>query len=145
MWRSLGANHHGHGTPGNSSRQAVRRAGLTQRATSHTFRHSFPSHLLEDGYDIQAVQELSGHKDAKTTMIYTHVLNRRGHGVKSPADTLGCMTVVARRNPVCGIENGVRGVRQHLVRSVRPLFMRVCKNGHAPTRCDVLRDLMQPV
>ncbi|MBI1746124.1 MAG: integron integrase [Acidobacteria bacterium] len=68
--------------------QAVRDAGLTKRASCHTFRHSFATHLLADGYDIRTVQELLGHKDVKTTMIYTHVLNRGGKGVRSPADTL---------------------------------------------------------
>ncbi len=67
---------------------AVRRAGLTKRVTSHTFRHSFATHLLSDGYDIRTVQELLGHKDVRTTMIYTHVLNRGGRGVRSPADGL---------------------------------------------------------
>jgi len=55
-------------------REAVARVGLTKRATCHTFRHSFATHLLEGGYDIRTVQELLGHKDVKTTMIYTHVL-----------------------------------------------------------------------
>jgi len=69
-------------------RNAVMKAGLTKRASSHTFRHSFTTHLLEDGSDIRTVQELLGHSDVKTTMIYTHVLNRGPSGVRSPFDTL---------------------------------------------------------
>jgi integron integrase len=68
--------------------QAARRAGITKRVTCHTFRHAFATHLLADGYDIRTIQELLGHSDVSTTMIYTHVLNRGVRGVTSPADGL---------------------------------------------------------
>ncbi len=94
-------------------REAAKRSGIQKRITTHTFRHSFATQLLRDGYDIRTVQELLGHADVRTTMIYTHVLNRGGMGVRSPLDSIDdlCRTSYADREKLLKSDRRARGPR----------------------------------
>jgi integron integrase len=104
--------------------RAVREAGLAKPASCHTFRHSFATHLLEDGYDIRTVQELLGHRDVRTTMIYTHVLNRGPAGVRSPLDGLAGGGGVRIPKLVAGAVRGYADVARRLTHVGRTRWKR---------------------
>ena len=118
-------------------KQAVRNIGLAKRATCHSFRHSFATHLLEDGYDIRTVQELLGHRDVATTMIYTHVLQKGAFGVTSPFDRPSSWGG-EQWKPGSGEPHrrGGRGMDEAPRRSAPA---RWCRAGYRRQRCGVLR------
>lgn len=94
-----------------SFKRAVERAGITKPASPHTLRHSFATHLLQGGHDIRTVQELLGHSDVKTTMIYTHVLKVGGGGVISPLDSAAGTPQVEQSRPLYGIAPQARATQ----------------------------------